>query len=1342
MSLNARDKRKFERLGTEIDAVFSIKGGAAHTCGLRDYSRGGLYLVYTDQSQYFSIRSHGLSIGDPIRIVISVNGEDCNITCNVAHYNEAGVGARFDVNHHVNFQALEKATAAIEGNQSQATKDVSSKTPSVSLDVRNRILGKCNGYFSEFLDEAMNEYFMALDELLLKTADRQKNDSDQHPFFDAMALFNKKRNGVIEGCVKTIELTASEMSIGKARGSAQISNSLDLEVGQLSLVDKEDFEDWLIVRVLISRAELQFKELLLELQLRLEAVFPAPGKSPLENPYSPTVLCKAFHRAVHGFKFSPAIEKVVFSAFQESLVDQLGKVYKQLNKIFIDEGVLPDVDVNHYLATLASKNRGKASPGKKTEEPGAEIGEKQSRETAESSGNDASSGGQVTAPANSPVGAYSDFQASMQTAKNAYSTALNLRRLHTNIGQSNVGINGTSNRSSLGYSQGSSGSSSDSSQSSSHIEQNAGNASEGALGSEAPTDGLLRAITSVQNLISGGEIEYSGEGALIQHIEQQIQTTGEGEVSIATEEREKISMIDSLFQSILSNRQLYDELQPQFRKLEVPLLKVMMLNPDVLSEQYHPARQLVNSIALLSEKGSLNVAKNKEKIENVVDGILENYTDGDESFEHALSELAPLVEKEEFIAKRNAQRVTEALDGQQRMQNATRAVSNAIEKRLAGKMLPLAFINLLDAGWKELMRLCYIREGAESKAWITSVTVIEQLLLRLGRDCFDEDKISFTAEELFKLVDKGISKIPPGKYNQRDVLGEIEALLTSDESDAESYVEYKIEPRSDNVSVLQRMMNLGASGSRKQLIRWINRAKKLAQGQWVELDALSDKPKLCQLAWLSDDATRYVFVDHHGIKAADLAVEKVALSLKDRDIKILSDERLPAVEQGLDSLVQKIYEQLSYDTAHDQLTALATRKEFERCLARSVARAKKNNQSYMLCYIDLKQFKVINNTCGYEGGDNLLRLVSQVLLDSVGEDDIIGRLGSNEFAVLSPVVDESEAFKNATKIKSSVEDIRFVWSDKRYPLSFSSALVVFDETCDHVLELLRGVESSASLGKESGYTEIQIYKPGDQKLEERDNVMSWVARISSALENDQLKLRCQKISPLDDCDGIRKAHYEVLLTVIDDSGEHLPPADFIKAAEEYSQMASVDRWVITNVLTWMRDNSEFIESIGGFAINLSGHSLNDDSFLDFIFEKLVEFDVPRNKLVFEVTETTAVANLDDAADFISEMKEIGCRFSLDDFGAGQSSYAYLKILPVDFIKIDGAFVKGIANDDVDYAMVKSITDMGHFLGKLIVAEYVTDQDVLDTVADIGVDYIQGFHLGKPCFMEELVELLD
>jgi len=351
-------------------------------------------------------------------------------------------------------------------------------------------------------------------------------------------------------------------------------------------------------------------------------------------------------------------------------------------------------------------------------------------------------------------------------------------------------------------------------------------------------------------------------------------------------------------------------------------------------------------------------------------------------------------------------------------------------------------------------------------------------------------------------------------------------------------------------------------------------------------------------------------------------------------------------------------------------------------------------------------------------------------------------LGGNEFALLHPVKDDSDAYQHALTIKNTIEKTRFVWNEKSFELSTIITMTVFDHTCNHILELIRGAESAAEISKASGHTAIKTYNLEDEQLIERDSIMSWVARINAALDQEQLKLRCQMITPADSSNENLKPHYEILLTVLDEDGGHLMPADFIMAAEEYGRMAAVDRWIITKVLKWMCDNNDVLGEIGGFSINLSGHSMNDDSFLDFIFEKLVEYDVPREKLVFEVTETTAVANLEDAADFINEMKDIGCRFSLDDFGTGQSSYAYLKSLPVDFIKIDGAFVKNIASDDVDYAMVKSITDMGHYLNKLIVAEYVTDQKVMELVTAIGVDYLQGFHFGPPVMLDDLRSLCE
>ena len=319
------------------------------------------------------------------------------------------------------------------------------------------------------------------------------------------------------------------------------------------------------------------------------------------------------------------------------------------------------------------------------------------------------------------------------------------------------------------------------------------------------------------------------------------------------------------------------------------------------------------------------------------------------------------------------------------------------------------------------------------------------------------------------------------------------------------------------------------------------------------------------------------------MKVADLNLIEVTLKLKKGEIRVLSEQSFSAVDRGLDNLVQKIYDQLAFEAAHDQLTGLVTRKEFERCLARSVARAKKNNDNYLLCYFDLQEFKVINNTCGYEAGDTLLRALAKKLVAQSDHDDVLGRLGSDQFAVLSIVKSEAEAYRRANNFKQVIESERFEWNQEQFVISCIASLVVFDQKNNHVLELLRGVESACVIAKKAGHKEIQVYDPYDDRVEERDNIMSWVARINRALDNNQLKLRCQKISPVVNEDETRKPHFEILLTVVDENGEHLPPADFIRAAEEYSRMAAVDRWVITEILNWMSNNTSFMNFIGGFS---------------------------------------------------------------------------------------------------------------------------------------------------------------
>jgi len=287
-----------------------------------------------------------------------------------------------------------------------------------------------------------------------------------------------------------------------------------------------------------------------------------------------------------------------------------------------------------------------------------------------------------------------------------------------------------------------------------------------------------------------------------------------------------------------------------------------------------------------------------------------------------------------------------------------------------------------------------------------------------------------------------------------------------------------------------------------------------------------------------------------------------------------------------------------------------------------------------------------------------------------------------------------------------------------------------------VAEILQAAETACFAAKEAGRDRIQIYQAGDSELTQRHGVMEFVSQIDKALEEDRFVLNCQKISPIGD--GDEHAHYEILLTVLDDNNEPMPPQDFIVAAETYNRAAAIDRWVIKNAFQWIASNILKLDDLGAFSINVSGNSLNEDGFMEFVLEQFSETRLPASRICFEITETSAIASLTGAIEFMEAMRVTRVQFSLDDFGTGLSSYSYLRNLPVDYLKIDGAFVKDIVTNPNDYAVVKSINEIGHFMGKKTIAEYVEDDKALAILKEIGVDFAQGYGIEKKMPLSELV----
>jgi len=468
----------------------------------------------------------------------------------------------------------------------------------------------------------------------------------------------------------------------------------------------------------------------------------------------------------------------------------------------------------------------------------------------------------------------------------------------------------------------------------------------------------------------------------------------------------------------------------------------------------------------------------------------------------------------------------------------------------------------------------------------------------------------------------------------------------------------------------------------------------------------------------------------------EIAVKAMKAGAHDYIMKDNLTRLVPAIERELrDADARKARrdaeDEIRYMAYHDALTSLNNRNEFDIRLRQALQNAKHNNLQHTVLYLDLDQFKIINDTCGHIAGDELLKQLSVQLKNQVRDGDTLARLGGDEFGVLLENCPLDRAQTIAEKILSAVKLFSFSWQNRNFAIGVSIGMVLVDAKSESVDAIMSAADMACYAAKDQGRNRIRLYSDADVEFSQRRGEMDWVNKIKSALESNQFQLYHQTIAPLSD--PTLSSHHEFLIRLKSENGGIILPDTFLPAAERFDLMPLIDRWVIKNACEYLEglESKRDSQISGPFFINLSGASLMDDSLFEYILEQLTAYNITPGMVCFEVTETVAISNLENTANFMERCRNVGIKFALDDFGSGFCSFSYLKAVPVDYLKIDGGFVQNMLEDEIDCSIVESVNNIGHVAGLRTIAEYVETPDIMEKLKTMGIDFAQGYCIDRP-----------
>ncbi len=792
---------------------------------------------------------------------------------------------------------------------------------------------------------------------------------------------------------------------------------------------------------------------------------------------------------------------------------------------------------------------------------------------------------------------------------------------------------------------------------------------------------------------------------------------------------ERIDVTDRMLSHIQEDPWIPSKIKELIQRLSMRFLALAVSEPAFFRDPTHPLVNLINQLEHLSM-----LAPDSSELDDLVQQALDTDPRDQDRLSSITGQLEAMAQRHAGAYQRNAERLVANQEGKERLREAREQVREQFNRTFAGNPLHRKVQDLIEQAWRPLLELVHLRKGRESPAWNDYWQALLSVHQLSGGKKLDSGELP-EAEEALKRIRDGLSYIGFDTFRRGTLLDGLQKALGSARAGTQSpgdFIRFEVIPPSD-AGETQRPSLEGISTT-----DW---AHALEQVDRMDVGTVlrfhdAGRERVLHLVWRANTGRELVFVDPHNLEARSVVRDQFAMDIHKGHARTQPPREQSATERATTATLEEMQSRISYHETHDSLTGLSNRRRLIGLLTDMLMKEPGSFGNSVLGFLDIDHYETLTGSYGFLAGERMLIAIAKLLKNTLTDAPCIAYLGGSRFAFIHAAKDTASARRHAMRLRTAIAALPFYWNAKPYPVEGSLGLTMVTAECDNPETLLSAADSACTAARSSGGNRVVVFHEEDKIIARQRHVVDSWLKAEEVVRSQRLRLRCQRIAETDtECN--RNHHYEILLSVYDDQGAPIPIEEFISAAEAFNLMADMDLLVLEQALKWVHEQPRSAARLGGIAINLSGQSLGNEDLVERVRGHMQGMGLDPQLISFEVTETAAIANLDQAVAIIEGIRALGCRFALDDFGTGLSSYSYLKKMPVDYLKIDGSFIKDMLETPQDVAIVKSMNEIAHFMGKETIAEYVESPEIRARLMDIGVDYVQGYAVEKPLYLDEI-----